>query len=782
MDGVEDFEHASLTARFRVEREIGRGGMAVVYLADDLRHHRKVALKVLRPDLAETLAADRFRREIGVVASLTHPNILPLYDSADDNLGGPPFFVMPYVEGETLRGRMARGTLPVADAVQIAIDVARALDHAHRRGIVHRDIKPENILLVDERPVVADFGIAHAVREASGERLTQTGVILGTPAYMSPEQVSGDRDIDGRSDLFSLGCVLYEMVAGEAPFAAPTVGGTMSRIVTAEPRRLREGRPEVSDALSAAVSKSLAKEPAQRFQTGAEFAGALAAAQQGASAPATASRRPRWIASLAVIAGAIVAVGVIASRYRGATPTARDLPSIAVLPFTNESGDTADAYLGEGIADELLNALADVPGLRVASRTSSASLGSKPNLAEIGRRLGVTAVLEGTVQRSRGTIRVSARLVSSARDSTIWHDRFDRPAADVFEVQEGIARAIVGNLRVRLTANGQLVRRRTKNSEAYDLVLRARTLVNAGSSVEALHLLDRAIALDSTYAEAWAQLTIVYNALGIFREQDSVDDAAANPSEMLLRARKAAERAVELDSTSGEAHIALAVAAFRNDWDWDRASREARRAVELNPTSPTIYQYYSRIERSFKRFDHARALMDSVVLYSGPTPPPAIGFSRGRISYFAREYARGIEESLTPPVPPIESARAVWLAELFTATQQFAKAESLLTRPNRTDPGKLAALARVLVFTNRRDSARAVLTSIRTHPRNDLPTYIAGVYALMGDTAAALAELHRAVAVHDPLVVDFGVDPWLDPLRKNPEFVRIMSQLAFPSP
>jgi eukaryotic-like serine/threonine-protein kinase len=263
----------TLGGQFRIERELGRGGMATVYLAEDLRHDRRVALKVLRPELAASVGVERFNREIRIAAGLTHPGILPLFDSAAAE--GPPFFVMPYVEGESLRGRIARGLQPIDEAVQIGIEVAEALDYAHRKGVVHRDIKPENILLLEGRALVTDFGIAHAIREAGGERLTATGLLLGTPAYMSPEQVSGARELDGRSDVFSLGTVLYEMLAGQAPFSAPTVTATLARIAAAAPPPLAEARAGVPPALVAVVDRALEKDPAARFATAGEQAAAL---------------------------------------------------------------------------------------------------------------------------------------------------------------------------------------------------------------------------------------------------------------------------------------------------------------------------------------------------------------------------------------------------------------------------------------------------------------------------------------------------------------------------
>jgi len=768
-----------LDGRFRIEREIGRGGMATVYLAEDLRHRRRVALKVLLPELAESLGGDRFRREIAVVAALTHPHILPLYDSSDDAIDGPPFFVMPFVEGETLRARMTRERLSVSEAVRLTIEVAEALDHAHRRGIVHRDVKPENILLLEGHAVVADFGIAHAVREAGGDRLTRTGVLLGTPGYMSPEQIDGV-EVDGRSDIFSLGSVLYELLAGEAPFAAPTVTGTLSRIANETPASPRDRRSEVNEELASVVLQALAKDPRDRFATGSALATALRATQELSRAARPRSRRFSTMMSAAVV---LVIVAVAFTINRRASAAVPELPSIAVLPFANESADSADAYVGSGIAEELLNALTDIPNVRVASRTSSFALRGDSSLADIGRRLNVGSVLEGSVRRANGTIRVSARLIDTKRDAPVWSASIDGPAADVFKMQEQIARAIVNKLRVRLAGSGAIVRRGTRNPEAYDLVLRAKALRARDNEglINAAVLLEQAIALDSSYAEAYADLTLIYERLGIFREQQQLHgERGMSPSEALRRAHHAAERAIQLDSTSAEAHVAMGVLAFRYDWDWTRAVSELQQALKLNPTSVTAHLELSRIERSLGRFDHARLLLDSANIYSAGVEPNGGRISYGRISYFAGDCNRAVRESIDS-VHSTSAVRLTWIAQAYVCAKQFAPAESLLTSPRTSeDPGRRLTLAILLARTGRRDSALAIMSRARQIPTSDLPTTMAAAYVALGDTARALIEIHRAVDTGDPLVVDLAVDPQLDPLRRNTEFEQILSRLKLP--
>src|SRR5262245_32206855 len=359
-----------LAGRYEIEREIGRGGMATVYRARDTHHDRPVALKVLHAELAESLGAERFQREIRVAAGLQHPHILSVHDSGTTD--GYLWFAMPFVEGESLRDRLTRERqIAIADAVRITREVALALDYAHRKGVIHRDIKPENILLIDGQAIVADFGIARALGGAS-ENLTSTGTIIGTPAYMSPEQASGDKTIDGRSDIYSLGCVLYEMLAGEPPPSAPSTQALIARVMTETPRPLHTVRSTVSRQLAGAVEQAMAKSPADRPATAADFARLL---ESTATLPATTQaparhRLSRWQSigiAVAVLAAAGVAFGTAWTRRHPADPAER---KIAVLPFEN-AGSTDDEYFADGMTDEVRSRLSAIRGLRVIARASS---------------------------------------------------------------------------------------------------------------------------------------------------------------------------------------------------------------------------------------------------------------------------------------------------------------------------------------------------------------------------------------------------------------------------
>jgi len=437
---------AALALRYRIEDEVGAGGMAAVFRAQDLRHNRPVAVKVMRPELTALVGKDRFLQEIALVAQLQHPHIVPLIDSGE--VDGVLYYIMPYVNGETLRQRLVReGALPIAEGLRLTLEVADALASAHKRGVVHRDIKPENILLQEGHALVADFGIARPVQAPGQERLTQTGVSLGTPAYMSPEQIDGAVEVDERSDVYSLGCVFFEMLTGEPPYRGATPQAVLIKHLTEPTPELHRTREPVPEAVRDALRRALAKDASARFDTASAFASALTVQSFVTPISSTAS-----------------------------APAA----TLAVLPFDNASPEAEDAIFAIGLTDEVISDLSKVRALRVISRNSSMRLkGTTKDLRTIGRELDVRHILTGSVRRAGVSLRVTAELVDTTSDTLVWADKFSGSVSDVFDVQERLSREIVEALRVTLTPeeSRRLAARDVADVGVYERIARARELV-----------------------------------------------------------------------------------------------------------------------------------------------------------------------------------------------------------------------------------------------------------------------------------------------------------------
>jgi serine/threonine-protein kinase len=582
----------ALADRYRIERELGQGGMATVYLADDRKHHRQVAIKVLRPELAAALGPERFLREIETTANLRHPHILPLYDSGEAD--GFLFYVMPYVEGESLRERLTRQKqLPIEEALAIAREVADALGYAHARGVVHRDIKPENILLEGGHAVVADFGIARAVSAAGADRLTQTGMSVGTPSYMSPEQAAGDAGLDGRSDLYSLGCVLYEMLGGQPPFTGPTAEAVARQHMITQAAPITNLRPTVPAEVAGALARTLAKNPADRFNPAAQFVQALSTA---AVAPPVTPAAAGWRSPLrlALIAGGVLALVVVAwfgGRALPGSGPAGKIERIAVLPMDNQTGDSSQAFFADGMTRELIGVLTDA-GVRVLGhRAVVAYRNTTLPASQIARELGVDAIVTGAVLKAGDVVQIAAELTDPKSGENLWARTFARPAPDVVTLQHEVALEIARGIRARLTPDQEraLGAARPVDPKAYAQYLLGQEQANLRTPEgfrRSVEYLTRSIAIDSTFAPAWATLAVSHG-IAVFFQLIAADSARA-------AIERASGHALALDDRLGDPLIARGMMHYLLDWDFATAGDEFRRGMERKPTAlaQALYSWF----------------------------------------------------------------------------------------------------------------------------------------------------------------------------------------------
>jgi serine/threonine-protein kinase len=740
VDSLQQRLERALRGRYTLERELGQGGMAVVFLAHDIRHDRKVALKVLRPEISAEIGADRFLREIKMAAGLTHPHILPVYDSGEAD--GLLFYVMPNMEGRSLREWLERERqLPLEQALKIIREVAGALDYAHRHHVVHRDIKPENILLHEGSAMVADFGIGKAL--SGGGSITQTGMAVGTPAYMSPEQGSGDSDIDGRSDLYSLGCVLYEMLSGEPPFTGPTAQAIIAKRFVSPIPKVRTTR-DVPEAVDEAVTRALARTPVDRFPTAAEFAEAL--------------RVPERILSTS-------------------QKSAPALKAIAVVPLANMSADPENEYFADGMTEEIINALAKVPGMQVASRTSSfAFKGKEVDVRQIGEKLGVASILEGSVRKVGNRIRITAQLVNVENGYHQWSETYDRQLEDVFAIQDEISRAIVEALKLRLGSDAGHLVAPTKNLEAYNLYLKGRFFFNKFTEPglrKALELFQLALLQDPGYARAYSGIADVWCNLA--------DDWVA-PDEAYPRAKAAAERALQRDPEFGEAITSIGKVLCWHEWNFAGAEQQLQRAVALSPNYAeahyvlgTALPLVGRLEEALEAIRAALAL-----------DPLSASYSEwlARFLLYSKDYAGAIAEaqktfeldegSLRAPLY-IGSAHLA-LGDAETALRWYRRAQGQERAVRSYD----AMIVRALAALGRRDEAEAILSRLDEESRQQYlrAEILAMGYAAVGDFDRAFAYLERAYQARSAGLIYLHLDPGYAPLRGDARFGDLVRRIG----
>jgi len=706
---ADDFEllRAALADRYALGRELGRGGMSTVYIAADLRHGRDVAIKVLAASVSRLLGTERFLSEIRISAGLTHPNILPLHDSGD--AAGLLFYVMPYVDGPSLRDRLEREKrLSVKEAVHVVTDLADGLEFAHRRGVVHLDVKPENVLLEAGHAILADFGIARAVSVSGAGAQAPAGFAVGTPAYMSPEACSGEPALDGRSDQYSLACVLYEMLAGQPPFVAATAQAVAARHLYDEVPPLGTLRPEVHQHIVRAVHRALAKNPADRFPTLAAFAEAV-------STPPEVS--------------------------------AEEVKSIAVLPFVNMSPNPDDGYLGDGITEEILTALAKIQGLRVASRTSAFLYKDHhEDIRVIGERLGVASVLEGSVRRDGARLRVTAQLINVADGYHLWTERYDREMVDVFAIQDEIAQNIARALQVVLGERERraLGRAPTADIRAYEFYLRGRHYFGQTrrKSLEyAIGMFERAIAADAAFALAYAGLADCASMLAMYYPPGEAE---------LARADTASERALALAPDLAEAHSARGFVLWLQKRP-DDAAAEFETAVRLDPKQFEARYFHARLCFQRGETDQAARLFEEAAVV--------------REDYQARFFAAQSYAAL---------GRAAEAEAAYRRAYQVAEDHLAL---NPDDPRAFTMCAVALCRTGQPERGlECAQRAVAVDPEDAGVCYnVACVYALEGKVDEAIGCLEEAFRHGFGNREWIAHDPDLESLRGDPRFAALLS-------
>jgi serine/threonine protein kinase/Tfp pilus assembly protein PilF len=711
----------SLSQFYAIDRELGRGGMATVFLAQDAKHDRTVAIKVLHPDLAASLGPDRFLREIKLAARLNHPHILPLFDSGEAQ--GFLYYVMPYVEGESLRDRLDRERqLPIDEAIRHGQSVASALDYAHRQGIVHRDIKPENIMLYEGQAMVMDFGIAKAVSSAGTETLTQTGMMIGTPAYVSPEQAAGETNLDGKSDQYSLACVVYEMISGERPFAGESPQSIMAKRFTEKPKTLTDLRSTVPQNVDWAISKAMSTEQSGRFNTAQQFGQALTSGSL--STPTDTDTLPRTPVSAA--------------------------KSVAVLPFTNMSSDPENEYFADGMAEEIINALSRIQSLRVASRTSSfAFKGKNEDIGEIGRKLKVSTVLEGGVRKMGNKLRITAELVNVADGYHLWSERYDREIEDVFEIQDDISQAIVKALRVILSEGEKkaIEAKPRTNIQAYDYYLRGRQFIHQlrRKSLEyARQMFNKAIELDPNYALAYTGVADASSLLYTYFDARDFN---------LRQADKASNKALELEPGLAEAYVSRGIVSSLTH-HFDEAEEAFEKAMKLEPKLFEAAYWYGmglmaegRFEDAIRMFERATALRPEDY-----QPEHFIGQAHKSLG--------NLEEM------EIHNRRGLKLME-----------GSLELNPEDARAANLAA--GVLASLGEEEPAiRYAERSLAIDPEDPMLLYnVSCMYASIGRIEQAISCLERAVDKGFGHREWIDNDPDLEPIRSSPRYQAIVDAI-----
>jgi len=783
-------------SHYNIINKIGDGGMGEVYLAEDSRLGRQVAVKILIPEsLGDARANKRFIREAQAAASLDHPNICAVHEAGEEN--GYSFIVMQYIEGETLDCRMLREPLKLREAVILAVQVAGALAEAHSRGIVHRDIKPQNIMVNTRGQVkVLDFGLAKVAhdgqaidREAATQTmLTEPGMMIGTVPYMSPEQIR-EEELDERSDIFSFGTVLYEMISGRHPFRRGSRGEVISNILTHEPPPLSLHTADVPAEVERIIRKCIRKDRDGRYQSARELLADLSDLLRGietdsviTKSDATPRHGYRDFAYQGLALVLLFFVGLGLYTYFKPDDTS-DINSLAVLPFVSSGGDNVEMdYLGEGITESVINSLSQLPDIKVIARTSTIIYkGQDVNPQEVGRALDVKALLIGRIVRRGDSVSVSAELVDAGDSSRIWGGKFSRNSSNLLGIEEDIAGEVARRLHLRSGGGRQRQagNRTTEDNEAHLLYIKGRHYLNKRHTDDvkkAIECFRQATDLDPTYAQAWAGLADSYATLG----SGGYDPLPAH--EIMPKAKAAAEKALQIDETLSEAHTSLGIIKIKYEWDWPGAERSLSRAVELNPNNATAQYWYARYLTIMGR--HNEAIEES---RKARDLDPISAFTNAnvvRAVYFARDYDRAIEESrkaseMDPTFPtPYNLAGLSYLQKGMyeEALAEFQKVPRL---------SKDAAFSAPLVgytyaVSHRAGKAREIIDDLArlAESRYVSPEDFAAIYIGLRDKDMAFKLLNKACDERTISMAYIKVEPLYDSLRSDPRYADLVRRIG----
>ena len=777
---------ASLGAAYTIDRELGGGGMSRVFLAIENRLNRKVVVKVLSPDLAAGVNADRFEREIQLAAQLQQANIVPLLATGDTN--GLPYFTMPFVEGESLRARIAeKGAFSNTEVVSILRDVARALSYAHASGVVHRDIKPDNVLLSHGAAMVTDFGIAKALsasrNQGNDSGITQTGTSLGSPAYMAPEQIAADPNVDHRADLYAFGCMGYELLVGKQPFTAASPQRVLTAHLTEKPSPIGDARADVPRQLAAIIMRCLEKDPADRPANAAEILAVLDSVSTSdgndshIAAPGSIKPVVRRAGIGIVALLALVAAGGLVKKIAFDAPKGPADRSVAVLPLANLSGDKANDYFGEGLAEEITGALAKA-GLRVVGRSSAVALSSKGmGAGEIGRQLHVGHLLQGSVQRSNDSVRISVSLISAPDESVLWTERYDRGIKDVFAVQDEIAHAVAAELKVKLTGGERLRHVDTQDPEAHAAYLQALYLWNRRNAPglrKAISLFAEAVRRDPAYAQAYGGMAMAYVVMPAY------DDIGND--EMLNRAGEAAYRALALDSGNVQALTALAYSEalqYRNT----SAEKLFNRAIAADSSFATAHFWHGLLLLQQKRNDEALA----EILRARSLEPASLVINTAvtQVLYDMRKYDAA--EKSGRSVLQLDATLQLGIVDLAKILIERGKANEavsmllpILDVPGFSHLEKVGVTAYALARAGRIGEARSLLKKVDSQPaaQSTQRGMVAAALDAVGEREKAVEVLRQAINDHDLWLAHYLSAAPYDGLRNDPRVRDLFNRVS----